>query len=209
MALQAERALPDGDGLNRATGRGGEHLGTVRRPAHLGAMPLQEAAALRQAREQRVSGGAGAQLDLEHPDLRRGGRPDLAAQRIREQLMAEADAEERHGARQHRLANRGLLIGQPGVLRLLPDVLGPAHDPERVESAQIRNLLAEIEPHRVRGDVVLLQECPEDARVTRFHVLKDENAWHAHRALLRDPAPLAAMLRLIALAGAKGEGTDE
>ena len=91
MALQAERALPDGDGLNRATGRGGEHLGTVRRPAHLGAVPLQERAALRHAREQRVSGGTGAQLDLEHPDLRRGGRPDLAAQRIREQLMAEAD----------------------------------------------------------------------------------------------------------------------
>ena len=125
-------------------------------------------------------GGAGAQLDLEHADLRRGGRPDLAAQRVREQLMAEADAEERHGARQHRLANRGLFVAQPGVLRLLPDVLGPAHHPERGERAEIRDRLAEIEAHRVRRDPVLPQELPEEARVARLHVLEDENAWRAH-----------------------------
>ena len=103
--------------------------------------------------------------------------------------MAEADAEERHGARQHRLADCGLLIGQPGVLRLLPDVLGPAHDPERVEGAQIRDPLAEVQPHGVRCDFVLAQELPEDARVARVHVLKDENVCHAHRASVSSVIP--------------------
>ena len=69
---------------------------------------------------------------------------------------------------------------QPGVLRLLPDVLGPAHDPERAERAEIRDRLAEIQAHGVRRDPVLSQELPEEARVARIHVLEDENAWRAH-----------------------------
>jgi hypothetical protein len=34
----------------------------------------------------------------------------------------------------------------------------------------------------VERNPILPQELPEDAGMARVHVLKDQNAWHAHRA---------------------------
>ena len=59
---------------------------------------------------------------------------------------------------------------------------GPPMTQSASKAPEIRDPLAEVQPHGVRCDFVLPQELPEDARVARVHVLKDENACHAHRA---------------------------
>jgi hypothetical protein len=88
---------------------------------------LQHDRASGQAGEQRAVGAA-APRDFERADLRLGHGPDRTAERLRQQLMAEADAEKCHAVLAHRLANRRLLVVQPGIRSLLPDVHRPTHD---------------------------------------------------------------------------------
>ena len=175
VELQAEGALAAGQRLHGAARRAREHRGTGGRPHHLGRMPLQEAAARRQAREQRMAPPGVVQRDLEDADLGHRRRPHLAAQRIRQQLVAEADAEVGQGARQHRLADRRLLGAQPGVLRLLPDVHrrrpSPAARRSRRDPGSPRPRRARPHPR----DAVGTQQLAEDAGMAHAHVLQDED----------------------------------
>ena len=59
----------------------------------------------------------------------RGRRPDLAAERLGEKLVAEAEAEERHLALDDRLPDRGAFGFQPRTGIVLPDVHRTTHDP--------------------------------------------------------------------------------
>ena len=131
--------------------------------------------------EQRARLAVGGQLDLEHADLRRRGLADRAAQGVGQELMAEAQPEERQAPVADGLMDRGLLGHEPGMLGLLPDVHGPAHDPEPVVVAQVRDRLARVELHGVPRDPVLGQEVAEDAGMLEVDVLEHEQAgflWH-------------------------------
>ncbi len=114
------------------------------------------------------------QLDLEHTDLGVRRRLHLAAERCRQQLMAEADAEIGHPVFQDRLADRLLLRPEPGMLGFLPDVLGAAHDQEPVVFLERRDRLARLEGDHVPFDAVRAQAVTEDAGMGELHVLKDE-----------------------------------
>ena len=70
-------------------------------------------------------------VDLVPADLRRRGRADVRADRARDQLRAEADAEERHFA-VDRLADERGLVGEPRMLCVLVGVHRAAEDHDRV-----------------------------------------------------------------------------
>ena len=124
------------------------------------------------------TGAAGVgQLHVQDPDLGRLRRPDLAAERLREKLMAQAETEERHLPLDDRLADRLALGLEPGVDVVLPHVHRAAHDPERVVAAQIRNQLAFVELDRGPLDAVLAQEVPEHSGMLQRDVLEDEDSW--------------------------------
>ena len=127
-----------------------------------------------------MPGGAVRQRDLEHADLRRGGRPDLAAERIREQLMAEADAEERHGARHTASRIAAFSSTSQGCSASSQTSWGPPMTQSASKPGEVRDRLAEIQPHGLQRDAVPPQEIPEDAGMARLHVLEDENTRHAH-----------------------------
>src|SRR5581483_11032263 len=71
------------------------------------------------------------QLDVDPADLRLGETADLRARRAREQLDAEADAEDRSTLREQLLEPRDLL-GEPGVRVFLVGMHRPAEDEIRV-----------------------------------------------------------------------------
>ena len=128
-------------------------------------MPLQRLGAVRLAREHRIALALFGQRDLHDADLGRPLRPAGAAERIGEQLVAEADAEERPLELAHPLPDRALLGDQPGILLDIPHIHRPAHDPQRVIGAELRDRLALIQLDRIPRDAVLFQEFPEDARM--------------------------------------------
>ena len=76
-------------------------------------MPLQGHRQLVDAGEQRVVAALGGELDLEQAHLRPLGRVDAGAERRRQQLDAEADAEERAPGR-HRLAHQPFSAASQG-----------------------------------------------------------------------------------------------
>ena len=144
-------------------------------------MPLQAGHGGIEPGEQRVGAACPGEADLHDADLGLGHRLHPAAERIGEELMAEADAEERH-APGHRLADDGLLVGEPGVGVLLEDIHRPAHGDEPVIAVERRNRLALVELHRVPGDAVGAHEVAEDAGMLDLDVLEHEEL---HRRALR------------------------
>ena len=89
--------------------------------------------------------------------------------------MAEAHAEHGHAALGDRLADRGLLVAQPRVEVLLPDVHRPAHHDERGEVAQVRDRLAGVELDGAPCEAVLAQELAQNARMLDRDVLEHED----------------------------------
>jgi hypothetical protein len=120
-----------------------------------------------------IPAGRGAR-DLEHADLGARRRRHGAAQRIGQELMPQADPQERHAALD-RLAHRGLLGHQPGILVLLPDVHVAAHGQEGVVAGKVRNRHAEIEADRLPADAVRVQQAAEDAGIRHGHVLEHQD----------------------------------
>jgi hypothetical protein len=118
----------------------------------------------------------GGELDLEHADLRRRRLADRTAQGVGQELMAEAEPEERQAAVPDGLVDRRLLGHEPGILFFFPNVHRPAHDPEPVVGAQVRDRLALVELHGVPFDSVRGKEVAEDAGMLEVDMLEDQEA---------------------------------
>ena len=116
------------------------------------------------------------QLDLQDANLGHRSGADLAAERLGEQLVTEAEAEERHLPLGHRFANRGALRLQPRVGVVLPDIHRAAHRPERIVGAEVRDRLPFVELYRGPFDVIFAQKIPEHAGMFDRDVLEDENS---------------------------------
>jgi hypothetical protein len=99
----------------------------------------------------------------------------LPPSRIGEQLVAETDAEHGHAASEHRLSDRFLLLTEPRVLGLVPDIHRAAHDDQRIVDGEIGDRLAAIQPHLLGEDAVRLHQVPEKAGVPGRHVLEDQD----------------------------------
>jgi len=74
------------------------------------------------------------------------------------------------------LADCALLGDQPGILLDIPHIHRPAHDPQRVIAAKVRDRLALIQLDRIPLDAVGFQEFAENARVLDRDMLKDQEA---------------------------------
>ena len=175
MVLDAVGLISHPEGLDRTGRRSGEGHRARRRGDHLGGVPLQAPGDRRQAGEQRVAHALGGELDLEDADLGRGPGRDPPAERVGQELMAQADAEEGHPPRDG-LADGRLLRPKPRVPVLLPDIHGPAHDPERVVAVQGRYRRAGVELDRVPAHPVGGQEVPEGAGMLDRDMLKDQDS---------------------------------
>ena len=138
-------------------------------------MPLKAGVDRRHTFEDRARAARLRQLHLHDADLGLGRRPDLAAERLREKLVAEAEAEEWRLPLDDRLPDRHALGLQPRVGVVLPDVHRTAHDPQRVVGAEVRDRLAFVELDRGPFDAVLMQEVPEHPRVLDRDVLEDQD----------------------------------
>ena len=86
----------------------------------------------------------GGQRHVADADLRHRARVHVRAERRREQLHAEAGAEERHAGRDG-LADQHLLTHQPGMVGLVVGAHRAAHRDDRVESAPVGQPLALVE----------------------------------------------------------------
>ena len=121
-------------------------------------------------------------------DLRARGRADARADRTRDQLRAEADAEQRHLA-VDRLADEVGLVGEPRVLAVLVGVHRAAEHHDRVvvfRSVEGRGVVRDADA--VEPVAALLDDVLEQPAATRRGGLVDDRE-DAHGASL---APLPA-----------------
>src|SRR5687767_1354374 len=86
--------------------------------------------------------GFSMQLDRKGADFRRLRHPDLASQRIGEQLMPEADTDERLSPSGNPFANGLLLLPEPGMLLFLPGIHGAAEHEHEIMAIKRGNRLA-------------------------------------------------------------------
>ena len=106
----------------------------------------------------------------------RAARP---AQRVGQQLVSQADPEERALQLAHPAAD-GLLLGhQPRVLVHVPHVHRPTHHPQGVVVLQAWDRLALVELHRRPFDAVGSQEVAQTARMLAVDVLEYKES-HRH-----------------------------
>ena len=114
------------------------------------------------------------QFDIENADFRRPLRPACAAERIGQQLMAEANAEKGPLEIAHPMADRALFRHQPGMLLDIPHIHRAAHHPQHVICIKRRDRLAFIEFDGIPGDPVFLEKAAEDAGMFTGNMLEDE-----------------------------------
>ena len=119
-------------------------------------------------------------VDVEHADLGRIHERHPPAEGVGQQLVPEADAEEGPLQFGHPVPDGRLLADEPGVLVLLPDVLGTSHGHHDVEVLERWDRLARIELHRAQRQSGGLQQGPEGARVLVRVVLEHQDAAVAH-----------------------------
>ena len=136
--------------------------------------------------EDRVGAAVGRQLHSQHPDLGRALRAARPAQRVGQQLVAQAHTQERALQLSHPAADGPLLGHEPGVLVGVPHVHRAAHDPHGVVVLQRRDGLALVELHRGPFDAVGPQEVAQTAGMLAVDVLQDEQA---HATTLPRPRP--------------------
>ena len=117
---------------------------------------------------------SGVSSMLVDADLGDGHGPDRPAQRVGHQLVPEADAEAGPPQFRDPAAYGCLLVDQPGVLLLLPDVLGSAHHHEHVEGLEFGYRLARIELHGLQGEPGAFEKGSERAGIFVGVVLEDE-----------------------------------
>ena len=108
-------------------------------------------------------------------DLGDGHWLDRPPERVGQELMAQAYTEARPSELAHPVRDGRLLLDQPGVFVLLPDVLGSAHHEQHVEGLEVGNGLARIELDGVQSEAGVFEEGTERAGVFVGMVLKDEN----------------------------------
>ena len=137
---------------------------------------LQRLEAILDAGKEGIGPARLRQRDVEHADFGLLRLAHAAAKRCRKKLMAEADPEIGHAAIENGFADGAFLRHEPGIALLLPDIHGPAHDPELVISLEGRNGLAFVEFDGIPGNAIFRQEIAEDCRMLDGNVLKDENA---------------------------------
>ena len=104
-----------------------------------------------------------------------------SAERIGEQLVAEADAEEGERALQHRLADDTLLAREPRVRLLVGDVHRAAEHPQCVDAVERRGGLAPVEVHMGARVLVPIERLVEDAGRLDPGVLQNEDAHRERR----------------------------
>jgi hypothetical protein len=114
------------------------------------------------------------QLDFADADFGRALRPASASKRIGEQLMAQADAEERALHLSHPLADGCFFSDEPWMLVDVPHVHGPPHHPQRVIFCELGDFFAFVELDRIPCDPVLFQKFAKNSRVLAGKVLEDE-----------------------------------
>ena len=98
---------------------------------------------------------------------------DPRSERGRQQLHAETDAPVRR-PRAHGVADRTLLLRQPGEGRVVVDGHRTAHRHDRVEPAPVGERITLVELDSVQLDATLVQHVLEDARRLARDVLEDE-----------------------------------
>jgi len=113
------------------------------------------------ALEQRVAPALVGKRDREYADLRRPLGSAGPTERVRQQLMSEADPEEGALEFAHETPDRALLLDEPGMLLDIPDIHRSAHHPEHVVGLERRDLCAFIELHGVPGDALRAQPLAE------------------------------------------------
>jgi hypothetical protein len=135
------------------------------------AVPLERIEALRRGGEEGIAGGLGGQLDFVPADLLLSRRPHMCPRGLRDQLPAEADAEERR-LRGEETLDQIILFAKPGMLVFLVDVhAAPEHEDgvevfgrlgrgaaDDVPFEQVAATLPDGVCERARGGVVLVDQ---------------------------------------------------
>src|SRR6185437_16103631 len=93
-------------------------------------------------------------------------------------LMPEAHPEERLVVLSHPSADRRLLVPQPGMQILLPDVHRAAHRHEDVEAIKVGDWFAAIKPHDSRREAVCSHVPEKRSGMAIRGVLEDGDARH-------------------------------
>ena len=139
-------------------------------------MPLQRLLPPRHAGEDGIGLALWRQFHFENADFRRPLRPAGAAQRIGQQLVAQAQAEIGPPEFVDPGADGALFGDQPRVRVHVPYIHRSAHHPQGIEIGERRNGLALIELDGFPLDAVLSQEFAQHAGMFAVDVLEDEKA---------------------------------
>ena len=174
MILGAERFFAKRQALDGTPGIRRQDGCAVRELLHFGGVPLEAFHRAGQTQQKRTRFTVRGFLDFIDANLRGSGRPDCAAERIRQQLVAETDPQKGHLPVYDGLADGRFLRLQPGILLLFPDIHGPAHYPQPVVVAQVRDGLAPVEFDRLPFNAVFPHEIPKYAGMFDVEMLKDE-----------------------------------
>jgi hypothetical protein len=135
------------------------------------AVPLERLETLGRCGEEGIAGGLGGQLDFVPADLLLHRRPHMRPRGLRDQLAAEADAEERQLCGQEPL-DQVVLRAKPGMLVYLIDVhAAPEHEDgveglrrlgrgaaNEVPFDQLAGTLPDSVRERPRGGVILVDQ---------------------------------------------------
>jgi hypothetical protein len=130
---------------------------------------------IREAARDWIAPPVGGQGDRQQANLRGWPRIHTAAQRRRQQLDAEARAEERD-ARTNGVADQALLVGEPRKHGVVVHTHRPAHGDDQVEAAPIREPSAFVQFNTLDGHAALEQDVLIEARRLAGDVLQDEGA---------------------------------
>ena len=180
VELHAVGALSDPEGLVRIRGRRREQRGAFGELERV-AVPLERRAGPGEAREDRVVAGRIRREDRQDADLRDAAGGDARAEARREELHAEACAEERR-AGVDRIGDQALLSDEPGMLPLVGRAHRAAHRDDRVDAVEPGQRVTLVEFDAKDRGAALEEDILVDPWRLAGDVLKNEDSWPGHRA---------------------------
>src|SRR5689334_642880 len=157
-------------------------------------MPLHDFVAAVETGEETVIAYVAVQRDLVDADLSFCRQANVAAERLRQKLMTQTEADIRLAALRHPLADGLHLAHKPGILLELPHIHGAAQDEHEVEILEGRKLLAFPQADRSRLNAIGHEKVEETAGRIVVHMLQNERSLH-DLPLLTDAGPAKASAR--------------
>src|SRR5258706_13269142 len=163
FAVELERVgpAPDAHRLAAAGRRASQDHGSLGRLGDAHVVPLQGPGGVSHTLEQRVAPALAGKRDREYADLRRLLGSAGSTERVRQQLMSEADAEEGALEFAHETPDRALLLDNQRMLIDVRYIDSAAHHPKHVVALERRDPPALVELDGVPGDALRAQPLTE------------------------------------------------